>query len=136
MPVGASKGFSVWTKANQVWQSHLLQFIKEREFVTAEEIYLESIKINPKSNCKRAFGIWGTLRPDKHQIYNFLKCKATWIKESDKKLYPECERNRPPKGKTILWELVEDWPIKYGEYSHDMMMRADMLRQQGTVKYT
>ena len=30
---GASKGFSVWTKSNQVWKSHLLQFIKKNEFV-------------------------------------------------------------------------------------------------------
>ena len=45
---GASKGFSVWTKSNQVWKSHLLQFIKKNEFVTAEEIYLESIKRNTR----------------------------------------------------------------------------------------
>ena len=133
---GASKGFSVWTKSNQVWKSHLLQFIKKNEFVTAEEIYLESIKRNPKSKCSRTFGVWGALRPSKHQIWDFLKNKSPWIVESDKKLYPECEGNKPAKGKIVLWELAEDWPEKFGRDSHDRMMRADMLKEHGTEKYT
>tara|TARA_R100000988_G_scaffold25591_1_gene12387 strand:- start:89 stop:496 length:408 start_codon:yes stop_codon:yes gene_type:complete len=134
MPVGASKGFTVWTKANQRWQYHLLQFIKEREFVTAEEIYLESVKKPENSNSRYHRGLWG-MRPNKFQIWNFLKHKCTWIIESDKKLYPECEKHRPPKGKTVLWELVEDWPEKFGQYAQDRMMRADKLKEQGTVKY-
>ena len=136
MPVGACKGFTVWTKANQNWQHHLLQFIIEREFVTAEEIYLESIKKNPNSNSRTARGIWGQLQPNKHQIWNFLKHKCTWITESNKKLYPECEGSKPTKSKTILWELAEDWPAKFGQYAQDKMIRADRLKEHGTVKYT
>mgnify|MGYP001279112254 CR=1 FL=1 len=136
MPVGSSKGFTVWTKTNQIWQYHLLQFIIEREFVTAEEIYLESIKKNPDSNSRTPRGTWGQLQPNKHQIWNFLKHKCTWIVESDKKLYPECVGSRPTKSKTILWELAEDWPIKFGQYAQDKMIRADKLKEHGTVKYT
>ena len=132
MPIGASKGFTVWTKANANFQGHLLLFLLENEFASSYEIFTECNKSDPKSTSSRPYGIWG-LRPNKHQIWNFLKHKCIWIVESDKKLMTDIKRIS--KGKSVFWELAPNWPLKYNEYNKTMMDRADMLRKTGTAKW-
>ena len=134
MPKGASKGFTVWTKANNKWLSNLLKFILEREFVTAHEIHTESMKTHSGKDrdSTRRNGIWG-MRPNIHQIMNLLKHKLTWIVKSDKVLVTV--NKSAGKNEKILWELSDDWQEKYIEYQNFMMNRADMLKETGTVKW-
>tara|TARA_R110000824_G_scaffold196128_9_gene379200 strand:- start:477 stop:884 length:408 start_codon:yes stop_codon:yes gene_type:complete len=134
MPRGASKGFTVWTKANNKWITNLLKFILEREFVTAKEIHVESMKTHSGEgkDITQRNGIWG-MRPNIHQIMNLLKHKLTWIVKSDKVLVTA--NKSAGKNEKILWELSSDWEIKYGEYQQFMMDRADMLQERAGAKW-
>jgi len=131
MPIGAAKGFTVWTKANHKWICKLLEFVLEKEFVTADEIHTESKKLN-KSYSATAHGIWG-MRPSIHQIWNFLVHKCTWLIESDKEIVDISKSW--PKSKKTLWELSPNWKEDFMEYQASMMERADMLNKKGGVKW-
>ena len=131
MPIGAAKGFTVWTKANHRWICKLLEFVLEKEFVTAEEIYNESKKPN-ESHSSKAHGNWG-MRPNIHQIINLLKHKLTWIVESDKEIVNAYKSWT--KSKKILWELSPNWEEDFIEYQKYMMKRADMLNEKAGAKW-
>tara|TARA_R110002020_G_scaffold278151_3_gene493594 strand:- start:4235 stop:4633 length:399 start_codon:yes stop_codon:yes gene_type:complete len=131
MPIGAAKGFTVWTKANHRWICKLLEFLLEKEFVTAEEILNESKKPN-KSHSGRAHGNWG-MRPNIHQINNLLKHKLIWVVESDKKIVNAYKSW--PNSRKILWELSPNWEKNFIEYQASMMNRADMLTETAGVKW-
>ena len=131
MPIGAAKGCTLWTKANHRWICKLLEFVLEKEFVTAEEIYNESKKPN-ESHSSKAHGNWG-MRPNIHQIMNLLKHKLTWIVESDKEIVNAYKSWT--QSKKILWELSPDWKTDFTEYQVSMMNRADMLNEKGGVKW-
>tara|TARA_R110002020_G_scaffold201600_1_gene404295 strand:+ start:1816 stop:2223 length:408 start_codon:yes stop_codon:yes gene_type:complete len=134
MPKGASKGFTVWTKSNDKWISNLLNFLLEKEFVTAHEIHAESIKtnINDNKDTTQRNGIWG-MRPNIHQIMNLLNHKLTWVVESNKVLVTA--NKGANKSQRILWELSPDWKEKYIEYQTYMMNRADRLKEEAGAKW-
>ena len=131
MPIGAAKGFTVWTKANHRWICKLLEFVLEKEFVTADEILNESKKPN-KSHSGRAHGNWG-MRPNIHQIWNFLVHKCTWLVESNKEIIGVNKSS--PKSKKIFWELSPNWNTEFIEYQASMMNRADMLNEKAGAKW-
>ena len=131
MPRGASKGFTVWTATNTKWMCKLLEFLLEKEFVTASEIF-ESQNKWGISTSSRHRGDWG-MRPSIYQIWNFLVHKCSWLIESDKVLVTA--NKKMSLNKKILWELAPDWPEKFIEYQVFMMDRADMLREKAGAKW-